>query len=151
MDRVSQKVENDDSYHRNLDTETTVPEPTTSDAITAAARQVAETLSAKAIVTYTSSGATARRASRQRPAVPLLVLTPNLTTARQLAIRWGLHCVVTEDARNFREMVDRACMTAVHEGFGEDGEKIVITAGVPFGKAGRTNILRVAEIGEPTE
>jgi pyruvate kinase len=151
MDRVAQKVENDASYHRNLDSDTQTPEPTTSDAITAAARQVAETLSAKAIVSYTTSGATARRASRQRPLVPILVLTPKVTTARQLAIRWGLHCVVTEDAHNFRDMVEGACKACVDEGFGRDGDRVVITAGVPFGRAGRTNTLRVVEIGEPPE
>ena len=149
MDRVAQKAEHDANYYRNMDVDTMTPEPTTSDAIMAAARQVAETISAKAIVTYTTSGATARRASRQRPLVPILVLTPRLKTARQLAIRWGLHCVDTEDAHNFRDMVDGACNACVAEGFAEQGDKIVITAGVPFGRAGRTNILRVAEIGEP--
>jgi pyruvate kinase len=151
MNRVARKVESDPFYHTSMDAETTIPEATTSDAISAAARQVAETLSAKAIVSYTTSGATARRASRQRPSVPILVLTPRLATARQLAIRWGLHCVETEDAHNPKEMVERATAVAESEGFASAGDKIVVTAGVPFGRAGSTNILRVAEIGGPTE
>ena len=68
-------------------------------------------------------------------------------TARRLSLVWGLHCVVTEDAHNIDEMVDRACSIACREGFAAPGQRIIITAGVPFGTPGATNLLRIAFIG----
>ena len=101
---------------------------------------------AAAIVCYTTSGSTGLRASRERPEVPILMLTPNRDTARRMAIAWGVHCVETEDAHDFRDMVDRAAAIAASEQFAPPGSQIVITAGVPFGTPGRTNVLRIAAI-----
>ena len=123
---------------------TTEPEHTTSDAITAAARQVAHTIGAAAICSYTTSGATALRAARERPNVPILALTSSLATARRLALVWGLHCVHTADVTNFADMVAKATRIALQEGFAAAGERIVVTAGVPFGTPGATNVLRIA-------
>ena len=144
MSRVAEEVETDPLYGSILDAVHYQPEATSADAITAAARQVAETVSAKAIVTYTTSGSTALRASRERPGAPILVLTPRRDTARRLALAWGLHCVVSEDARDFTDMVDKACHFARQESFAAAGERLVITAGVPFGTPGATNTLRIA-------
>jgi len=147
MSRVAEEVETDPLYGSIMDAVHFQPEATSADAITAAARQVAETISARAIVTYTTSGSTALRASRERPRVPVLVLTPRQDTARRLALAWGLHCVVTEDARDFTDMVDKACRFAQAEAFAARGERLVITAGVPFGTPGATNTLRIAWVG----
>ena len=144
MDRVAAKVERDPSYHKIMDAEHADPEATSADAITAAARQVAETISASAIVTYTTSGSTALRAARERPPVPTLVLTPSLITARRLAVAWGLSCVHSADASGFTDMVDRACRVAADRGIASSGDRLVITAGVPFGTPGATNTLRIA-------
>jgi pyruvate kinase len=76
--------------------------------------------------------------------VPVLVLTSKIETARRLAIAWGLHCVHSRDVHNFNDMVQRATRTAHKEGFAAHGDRIVITAGVPFGTPGATNILRIA-------
>ena len=146
MNRVAEKVEVDPLYPRIMHAEHPEPDTTSADAITASARQVAETISAAAIATYTTSGWTALRASRERPSVPILALTPNQKTARRLAIAWGLHCVDTEDALSMQEMVDRACHHAFAEGFARAGENVVITAGVPFGTPGTTNVLRIASV-----
>ncbi len=146
MDRVAHSVEGDRQYRAIVEQAETRPETTSADAITLAARQVAETIGAAAIVSYTSSGSTGLRASRERPNVPILVLTPNRDTARRMAMVWGVHCVETEDAHDFRDMVDRATAIAASEGFAPSGSQIVITAGVPFGTPGRTNVLRIAAI-----
>ena len=90
----------------------------------------------------------ALRAARERPAVPILALTPELTTARRLAIVWGVHCLQTEDATDFQDMVEIACTAASEQGFARLGDRIVITAGVPFGTPGSTNVLRIAWVGE---
>src|SRR6267154_73657 len=90
------------------------------------------------------SAATALRAARERPAAPILVLTSNLNTARRLAVLWGAHCVHTSDVKSFGDMVQKAVRIAHREGIAEPGQRVVITAGVPFGTPGATNTLRIA-------
>ena len=97
-----------------------------------------------AIVSYTTSGATALRAARERPSAPILVLTSNHGTARRLALLWGAHCVHAADVRRFADMVQTAVRIAHREGIAEPGQRVVITAGVPFGTPGATNTLRIA-------
>ena len=146
MNRIIEHVERDDAYRRYAHWQQQDPEATTADAITAAARQVAETLDAASIVTYTTSGSTALRAARERPKAPILVLTPARETARRLALVWGVHCVHTDDATGFTDMVERACAQALNAGHAAPGERVVITAGVPFGTPGATNVLRIARL-----
>ncbi|WP_033067274.1 pyruvate kinase [Thalassospira australica] len=144
MNRILVRVEQDELYYRMRDANRPDPEHNAPDAISAAARQVAATIGSKAVVNYTTSGSTALRAARERPEVPVLGLTPRIQTARRLALCWGVHPVFTRDATNFAEMVGIACEVAQREEFAEPGDSLVITAGVPFGTPGATNILRIA-------
>ena len=144
MSKVASAVETDINYRGIIRAQATEPEATAADAISAATRQVAETLDLAAIVTYTSSGSTAIRAARERPSKPILALSPNLRTVRRLSVVWGVHCVETQDAVNLEDMVDRACVIAYQEGFARPGDRIAITAGVPLGTPGATNMLRIA-------
>src|SRR5690242_3036570 len=146
MDRILKSVEADPLYRRLMDASRREPEATTADAISAAARQCAHTLAAAAIVTFTNTGSTALRAARERPDVQILCLTPNLNTARRLTLAWGVHPVQTEDAHSFSDMVQRAVRIARKEKIAQTGERLVITAGVPFGTPGATNTLRIAYI-----
>ncbi|GAB2175367.1 pyruvate kinase [Dongia sp. agr-C8] len=146
MNRIIEQTERDPSYRRIIDAQHSDPEATGADAISAAAAQVARTLTASAIVTYTTSGSTALRVARERPDAPILCLTEDLATARRLALLWGAHCVHTADIRTFSEMVDKATRVALKQEFAKKGERLVITAGVPFGRPGSTNTLRVAWI-----
>ncbi|MCP5381924.1 MAG: pyruvate kinase [Kordiimonadaceae bacterium] len=146
MNRIAKTIESEPSYLRMLGKDNTPPEATTADAISAAAKQVATTIEARAIVTYTGSGSTALRASRERPETPLLVLTPNITTARRLALVWGLNCVYSQDAVNFQDMIDKACKICLEYGYAGTGDRIVIMAGMPFGTPGKTNVLRIARV-----
>ena len=144
MDRIACRVHDDPLYRTLLEGTRTELEHTAPDAISAAACQVAGMVGAAAIVSYTTSGATALRAARERPAAPILVLTAKLATARRLAVLWGAHCVHTSDIRNFADMVQKAARIAHREGFAEPGQRVVVTAGVPFGTPGATNVLRIA-------
>src|SRR5271154_2840421 len=144
MDRIARRVQEDPLYFATLDASRMPPEHTNSDAISAAACQVAETVGAAAIVSYSSSGATALRAARERPSAPILALTPNLGTARRLALLWGAHCVHSADIKSFADMVQKAVRAAHREEIAQPGQRVVITAGVPFGTPGATNILRIA-------
>ena len=147
MNRIAEAVEEDKLFPTIIQAQRPEPESTGADTITSAARQISETLGLAAIVCYTSSGSTGARASRERPNIPIIGLSPVQRTARRLSLVWGLHCVVTEDAHNIDEMVGRACSIAFKEGFATPGQRIIITAGVPFGTSGSTNLLRIAFIG----
>ena len=148
MSRIIERVERDPAYRRILDAQHPDPQATGSDAISAAAAQVAHTLSVAAIVTYTTSGSTVLRVARERPEVPILTLTESISTARALSLAWGAHCVQTADIKRFSEMVDKACRIALQQEIAKVGDRLVITAGVPFGTPGSTNILRVAWVEE---
>jgi pyruvate kinase len=147
MDRIVARTEQEPSYRRIMDAQHPEPEETASDAITKAAAQVAHTIRAATIVTYTTSGSTALRAARERPEVPILCLTSKIETARRMAVVWGIHAVVTPDINNLGEMVDRACTIARQDNFAKPGSRIAITAGVPFGTPGATNLIRIAWVG----
>ncbi len=146
MDRIIQRVERDPIYLQHMITSRTSPKATAADAITAAVRQVAQTISAATIVTFSSTGSTTLRASRERPEVPIMGLTPRVDTARRLALAWGVHSVHTDDVQTFRDMVSLAIKAARQEEFADPGDTLAITAGVPFGTPGATNILRIARV-----
>lgn len=147
MDRIAREVERDVTYHSVIDTQRPNPEATGADAISAAARQIAETLHLPAILCLTSSGATALRVARERPEPPIIALSPNLATARRLAVLWGTHCVIMEDARDLDEMIARACNISFREGFAKEGQRVIVVAGVPLGTPGATNMVRIAFVG----
>jgi len=149
MDRIAASVEDDDVYRSMVDAQRMPHEETTSDAMMAAVHEVTQTIHARAIICWTGSGTTALRAARERSEAPIIVLTPNLQTARRLALVWGLHSVHTEDAHDMDDVVDRATSIAFREEFAKPGDRVVITAGVPLGTPGATNMLRVAFVGQP--
>ncbi|MGB6910560.1 MAG: pyruvate kinase [Methyloceanibacter sp.] len=148
MDRVAIEVERDPLYEAIIHAQRIEPEATGADAISAAARTVAETLNLAAIICYTASGATSLRAARERPPMPILALTPIPATGRRLAVVWGLHCVQTGDPRDLDDMVAKACRIAYQEGFALPGQQVIISAGIPLGTPGATNLLRIAVVGE---
>jgi len=147
MDRIAIAVESGPLYQPMLDSQRCPPEETTPDALMAAVHQVTHTIHARAIVSWTGSGSTGLRAARERPEAPIIALTPSVETARRLCIAWGLHCVLTDDAHDLDDVVDRAAHIAYQEGFAKPSERIVVTAGVPLGTPGATNLLRVAFVG----
>ena len=146
MDRIARHTQADPTYHKGLEAQHPDLQHTAADAITAAARQIAETVHVVAIATYTTSGSTTLRAARERPQVPIMGLTSELQTARRLVLSFGVHAVHTADVKDFPEMVQKAVQIAQHDGIAKLGQQIVITAGVPFGTPGNTNVLRIATI-----
>jgi pyruvate kinase len=146
MNRIAEEVERDVYYRSIINAQRSPPEATNADAIAIAlaARYLAESEDLKAIVAWTSSGATAFRIARERPEAPVLALTPNRETASRLTLVWGVHAVVTKDAHDIDDMSKRACKFAAREGFGKPRERIIIIAGVPFGTPGATNMVRIA-------
>lgn len=146
MDRIVGRVEKDGDWRMQTDRRRPETEKTVSGAIAAAARQVAQTIEASAIVALTNSANTALRVARERPTAPILGLTPNLETARRLALTWGVHAKTAPVTHSMSETVQVANQIARTEGISEPGQDIVIVAGMPFGKSGSTNALRVAKV-----
>jgi len=146
MDRIIREVEQDEHYRTLTDAQHAEPRATAADAISHSLREAAHIVSAKATVIYTHSGSSSIRASRERPEAPILSLTPKISTARRLALVWGVHSVLTNETTDINTMTDLACKTALEEGFAKVGDNVVIAAGVPFGQAGTTNMLRLATV-----
>ncbi|HET7604581.1 MAG TPA: pyruvate kinase [Sphingomicrobium sp.] len=146
MDRIANSAERDPSYMARVHFTQTRLEPTTADALAGSARQIAHTVSATAMVCYTSSGATARRIARERPPVPLLAMSPSLHTARRMGLLWGVHAVHSRDVGSFEEMVEKGKRMALRHKIAKGGDRVVLMAGIPFGTAGSTNVLHVVRL-----
>lgn len=146
MERIIRRVERSDHWRTILAAENREPESTTADAVMAAAHLAADTIEASAIVSYTFSGSTALRAARERPIQRIIGMTPNIQTARRLALSWGITPCLTEDAHDMDDMVTKGLAMAKREGIAKRHDRVVITAGVPFGEAGKTNLVRIARV-----
>jgi pyruvate kinase len=146
MNAIGEAVERDPGHGDRVHFTVTKPDPTTADALAEAAKNIADTVSAKAIICFTTSGSTARRVARERPAVPILVLTPSQATARRLGLLWGTHAVLTRDVENFETMVAKAKRMALRHGIAGPGDQVIVMAGVPFRTPGSTNVIHVVRI-----
>jgi pyruvate kinase len=146
MDAIGVSVESDPMHGDRVHFTITRPDPTTADALAEAAKTIATTVSAKAIICFTSSGSTARRIARERPPVPIMVMTPKQETARRLGLLWGCHAVHTRDVESFEEMVAKSKRMALRHGLAKAGDQVILMAGVPFRTPGSTNVLHVVRI-----
>ncbi|MCX7258264.1 MAG: pyruvate kinase [Polaromonas sp.] len=154
MNRIIEQVESDPQYRQLIDASHTAARPggDVAEAVCCAMRRAVSLLQAAAIVCYTSSGHTSLRAARERPESPVLSLTPNISTARRLALVWGVHSVHTPEpggasgACDVTQITEMACEIARCEKFAQPGQTIVTIAGMPFGTPGTTNLIRIATV-----
>jgi pyruvate kinase len=149
MNRIITQTEKDASYRSIISAQGPDVEETPPHAVAAASADLARAISAKAIVAFTSSGTTAARIARKRPEVPILAVTPDGKVLRQLCLLWGAHSVLSEEIHSYEEMVETARRLAIGEEFARPAELIVVVAGIPFGRAGSTNNLRVVRLPVP--
>ncbi|MCE2842857.1 MAG: pyruvate kinase [Novosphingobium sp.] len=146
MHRIAGQVERDPGYRQQVSFADVLPDRTTADALAHACASIAESLPISGVIVFTGSGSTARRVARERPAAPMLVLTPSQKIARKLALLWGAHAVTTKDIGSFEEMIAKGKRMALRHGFGTAGSKLIALAGVPFGTPGSTNLLHVVTL-----
>jgi pyruvate kinase len=116
MHRIAAQVEADPGYAARVHFTQVRPDPTTADALAQACATIAETVAVAGIIVFTGSGSTARRVARERPAVPMLVLTPSLKAARRIGLLWGAHAVQTRDIGSFEEMIAKGKRMALRRG-----------------------------------
>ena len=146
MDSIARSVERDEGYRQRVRLLDTPPDATTADALAHACMTISDTVAISAITVFTSTGSSARRVARERPLVPVLVLTPSASVARRVALLWGAHPVTIKDIGSFEEMIAKGKRMALRHGFGGAGSKLVVMAGVPFGVIGATNLLHVVTL-----
>ena len=147
MNKIIETVENDDNNYDLRIEDDNFDDVDNTDAITLAAYSIAKKSNAKAIITFSVSGRTTRRMARERAPVQIVGLSPKIDTTRRMQLYWGVNsCYSNEDAQNAQEMVKIACTVVKNKKLVEPGDSVVISAGVPFGSAGTTNLLRLAEI-----
>lgn len=146
MASIIARTESDPYYREAIDASQPPARANKADAIGSAARHVASLLDVAVTVAYTSSGNSALSMARERPKAPIIALTPRLATARRLSLAWGVHAVLCHDVVDVAEMTDLACETARKQHFASRGQSVVISAGLPFGTSGTTNLLRIAEL-----
>lgn len=144
MHNIIRTVEKDERYRQNLMRRDKISGENTETAITVAAGVAARTVqTANVIVNFTDSGRTTLRTAKYRPGVHILSLTPKITTARHMALVWGVTSVVVKDLQSFEDVAAEAGKAALHSGLVQKGQQIVVTAGIPFGHSGQTNLLYI--------
>jgi pyruvate kinase len=148
MDDIAREVESDQTYRDVLDASRGGHKETVADGIVSAAREIAETTDIKAICVFSQSGSSALLVGRERPHVPVIMITPLARTARRMCLSWGMHCTISGEVSRFKEAVISAIRAARDEGFAGEEDHVVVVAGVPFNVSGTTNILRIAPCRE---
>ena len=143
MNKIALRIEKAIDYEKILSERSISVKPTNADAISHATCQVALDLKVKAIVTFTFSGSTARMVSRYRPPVPIIAASTQDSTVKKLTLSWGVYPFKTEELADTDDMITRSRKVALETGLVRSGEKIVITAGIPFRVPGSTNLLKV--------
>ncbi len=146
MDRIIMAAEQDPTYPDYYMRSNLRPQATVNDAISQSVRGIAEVLGVKAVLGYTMTGSTVKRIARERPPCPIIGLTPNAPMASRMALTWGVHAVVMQDPKNFAEMLEVTQGVAKKHAGAVTGDKIIIAAGIPFGRPGTTDTLKIATI-----
>ncbi len=147
MDRITKRTEADENYIEMMEASRVDTLNCPSDAITTAAYYIAQDVDAKLIVNYTMSGSTALRTSRQRPEISILCLTPNINVARRLVLSYGVFPVHDDiKTEDFIGPARHAAKIMLEKNLAKKGDLFIMTAGMPFGVAGTTNILRIGEV-----
>ena len=143
MDKIAKTVETDGDYKQRMVERKFKAENNTPDAVSSAACHIATTLSAKVMCCFSSSGATALRVARNRIPTDVIAISPSFKSCCQLTVSWGVNPVLDNDATSSDEMVEIANKVIKQQKMAKTGDQFVVTAGVPFGQSGTTNLIRV--------
>lgn len=148
MYKIATKTEESLDYTEILQSRTNTKDISTTNAISRATCTTARDLDANAIVTATSSGYTSRAISKFRPKAPIIAATTTEKVMRKLSLVWGVYPVLSLKSNNTDEVIDRSINSAVEAGYVKEGDLIVITAGIPVGVTGTTNLIKVHTVGK---
>ncbi|MCI8554589.1 MAG: pyruvate kinase [Clostridiales bacterium] len=147
MARIAERTEQDINYKKRFTSRELSASPSVTNAISHATVTTAHDLDAAAILTVTKSGATAQMICKFRPACPVICCTTNPVTQRQMNLSWGVIPIMAEEKDNVDDLCEHAVQQASRAGLLKSGDLVVITAGVPLGVSGTTNLLKVHLVG----
>ncbi|MBS4537395.1 pyruvate kinase [Clostridium sp. D2Q-11] len=148
MANIAMKTEGSLDYEGLLFSRARLQEISVTNAISHATCTTAQDLEAQAIITATSTGYTARAVSKFRPAAPIIAVTTSEKVRRKLGLVWGVNSLLSRQSSSTDDIIDDSVSISLENGYIENGDLVVITAGVPVGKAGSTNLLKVHTVGE---
>ncbi len=148
MNDIAINTENSEEFKEAANKRLRWLDITTTNAISIATRSISEQLGANAIVVATTSGSTARNVSKYRPLSPIVAATTSESVMRKLSLIWGVHPVLSELSENTDEVIDRSISAGIKKDLVHEGDLIIITAGLPVGVSGTTNLLKVHTIGD---
>lgn len=148
MRNICITTELSDDFEDNIYSTVVDNQTNTTNAISKSTCVIASELTAKAIITCTSSGNTSRAVSKFRPRTPIVASTVSEKVARSLSLVWGVYPIVVEQAHETDELIERAIVGALEEGYVEEGDITVVTAGIPLGVSGSSNLIKVHVIGD---
>ena len=143
MVRIADRTEHDIDYKKRFFRYEKEEQPDVTDAICHATCTTAHDLNAKAVITVTKSGRSARAISRYRPACPIIGCTMEEKVSRQINLSWGVYPIVIKEEKNVFDLFAHSIVGAKEHGYLESGDTVVITSGVPIGKSGTTNMMKV--------
>jgi len=146
MNKIAVEVEKVLDYKNILEEREASVKPTPKDAISYATCRIAQDLKAAAIVTFTFSGSTARMVARYRPSIPIIASSPQESTVRKLTLSWGVYPIQSPDIKDTDDMIHKAKEVVLKTDFVNPKNRIVITAGIPFGIPGTTNLIKVETV-----
>jgi len=148
MHSIAVNIEASKDFHDNSDKRFDWIDATITNAISRSTRVISEQLQSSAIITATASGATSRAISKFRPMVPIIAATYNEKVMRKLALVWGVYPVLSKNSELTDEVIDRAIIASLDRNYIEEGDLVVVTAGLPVGVSGTTNLIKVHVVGE---
>lgn len=148
MDRIARRTEESLNWPELGHKRATLVARTTTEAISYATCTTALSLEAAAIITSTKSGSTARMVSKYRPHAPIVAVTPRETIARRLLLVWGVYPLQARESDSTDLLIETSVNSALAAGFIKNGDLVVITAGVPVGIPGSTNLIKVHTVAE---
>ena len=148
MNKIALRTENSLDYRRIVSTRSREKDANMTEAISQAVAYTSINLGVKAVLAPTESGNTAKMISKYRPGVPIIAVTGSVNSAQMLTLVWGVQPVVCERVTTTDEILELAVDESLKHGFVNHGDAVVITAGVPVGEAGTTNLMKVHIIGD---
>lgn len=148
MYSIAKTTEESLNYHEILSAKSEIVQLSTTNAIGKATCTTAEDLDAAAIITSTSSGYTSKAISKFRPKSPIIAVTTSDSVRRKLALEWGVYPIVANESNSTDEVIDNSVNAAIDYGYVKQGDLVVITAGIPVGLSGTTNMIKVHTIGK---
>ncbi|GGH14668.1 pyruvate kinase [Paenibacillus segetis] len=146
MSRIAEKAESALEYREIFIKQSNAQQTTVTEAISQSVANSALELNAKAIITSTETGYTARMVSKYRPKAPIIAVTTEDQTMRRLALNWGVTPVKGNVATSTDEMFDKAMKGGLDSGIVKEGDLVVITAGIPLGRSGSTNLIKIGQV-----